>query len=819
MELNTKRKLPYNVIKSSSSSGTFLPECILEDKPSEQSSRWSSETNTPPQYLLLRLEQPAIVSHITFGKYEKAHVCNLKRFKIYGGNDEDNLIELLDSGLKNDSVSESFRLRYTVRGHFFPFRFIKIVPIQSWGPSYNFSIWYVGLEGDDSHQLVKSSEQWHQQYRERETIRLCLKHFRQQNYTEVFESLQKKTRIQLEDPLLTELHEALVKRGDYLEAEQIILRAIDGGLFEDWINTLEPVPEWHPLILPEDILTDENSTLSPVQTPLATPDNLTPEDENPAAPMASLQHQDNNSNNNNVSASGDSSLSEGPSIPTRYDSLTGSPTGPVIPLPTQPGNRGGHQMVIDSANQTIYLFGGWDGNRDLSDFWAYDITSEKWKLLSMDTEADGGPSPRSCHKMVLDSSCKHIFILGRYLERSMRDRAQNIKSDFYLYDIDSSRWTLVTDDTSAMGGPSLVFDHQMCVDQETRTIYVFGGQSLLNNSADSSPIAAAIAAGEKTYSGLFEYHIPTNTWRKRRDDIGSGASPDKELKSRSSHSMLFHQGQRKLFIFGGQRKRDEYLNDFFSYNVDTDEVEIISTGTSPESIIPAVGHTQRATIDFDRSEIHVMTGLNKDKDKGDKSRESRVSNSFWVYNIVTNKWTCFYRNDNNSPQYWNTMQTQEPRPRYAHQLVYDEINRTHYMFGGNPGGKQGKEDRVRLGDFWRLNLLRPNRREVLRKCQVYIRKSRFCELAQDDPMSALNYLHTELASVIKHDDANEEKKYQRLASQLFQYPGGKDRTEENSAKHQLRTDLFDLLASHFPEEMTHPRGNLIDMIPYPMDLN
>jgi hypothetical protein len=33
---------------------------------------------------------------VTFGKYEKAHVCNLKRFKIYGGNDEDNFIELLD---------------------------------------------------------------------------------------------------------------------------------------------------------------------------------------------------------------------------------------------------------------------------------------------------------------------------------------------------------------------------------------------------------------------------------------------------------------------------------------------------------------------------------------------------------------------------------------------------------------------------------------------------------------------------------------------------------------------------------------------------
>ena len=44
------------------------------------------------------------------------------------------------------------------------------------------------------------------------------------------------------------------------------------------------------------------------------------------------------------------------------------------------------------------------------------------------------------------------------------------------------------------------FQFQMCVDQETRTIYVFGGQSLINTSADVSPIAAAAAAAAGTVS-------------------------------------------------------------------------------------------------------------------------------------------------------------------------------------------------------------------------------------------------------------------------------------------------------------------------------
>ena len=48
------------------------------------------------------------------------------------------------------------------------------------------------------------------QYREREAIRLCLKHFRQHNYSEAFETLQKKTKISLEHPTLTDLHNQLV---------------------------------------------------------------------------------------------------------------------------------------------------------------------------------------------------------------------------------------------------------------------------------------------------------------------------------------------------------------------------------------------------------------------------------------------------------------------------------------------------------------------------------------------------------------------------------------------------------------------------------
>ena len=53
----------------------------------------------------------------------------------------------------------------------------------------------------------------------------------------------------------------------------------------------------------------------------------------------------------------------------------------------KPGMRGGHQMVLDPTAELLYLFGGWDGNQDLSDLWVYNITSNKWTVICKNTEA------------------------------------------------------------------------------------------------------------------------------------------------------------------------------------------------------------------------------------------------------------------------------------------------------------------------------------------------------------------------------------------------------------------------------------------------
>merc|ERR1719219_2143909 len=163
--------------------------------------------------------------------------------------EEDNLIEVLDSGLKNDSCSENFTVQHQINKQFYPVRYVKIVPLQSWGPSFNYSVWYVALFGDDNPAMTKYFLKWHHEFRERETIRLCLKHFRQQNYLEAFESLQKKTKIQLEDPLLTELHSTLVNDGDYVKTEELIKQCLKEEVFSEYMKRQQPLPVWTPLIL------------------------------------------------------------------------------------------------------------------------------------------------------------------------------------------------------------------------------------------------------------------------------------------------------------------------------------------------------------------------------------------------------------------------------------------------------------------------------------------------------------------------------------------------------------------------------------------
>eukprot|EP00794_Sanderia_malayensis_P006101 gene6101-6805_t len=635
----------YTVHKWSSYSANYHPNNVLSDNPHEQSSRWSSDSNYPPQFLILKLNKPSIVTSISFGKYEKSHVCNLRKFKVYGGLNTDYMTELLTGGLKNDNLKESFALKHELEERKFPCKFLKIVPIMSWGPSFNFSIWHVSLEGiDDIH-----------------VIRPCLKWYK------------------------------TVEKGDFGKAESIIEQAAEDGLFQHFIAEQEYEPKWNPIV------------------PL-------------------------NENGEETTC--------------------------------QPGMRGGHQMCIDAENSIIYLLGGWDGMQDLSDFWAFHCTTGQWQCISTDTVKDGGPSARSCHKICLDIKEACLYTLGRYLDSETRATA-NLKSDFYKYDLRDGHWQIISEDTAEDGGPNLIFDHQMVYDPVTEKIFVFGGRILTNSSIDERGFSPQ-------FSGMYTYHVRTNTWKK--------------------------------------------LSDFFTFNLDTCEIKNVLENSENKQV-PAAGFTQRSTIDSELNEIYVLSGLSKDKEK----REEAVRNSFWVYDIKRGKWSCVYKNENMGVQYWSKMQHLEPCPRFAHQLVYDHVHKTHYLFGGNPG--KSSLPKMRLDDFWMLKLKRPCLSYLVRRCKLMIRKHRYKELTEQDPLTAVSFLQTEVSKLVDHFDKAERAEFESLATNLFAIKQASSDSESSSDTedyehgtsfslrgHKHRIELFDELVNFFPDDMVQPKGNLVDLM-------
>ncbi|KAJ8717113.1 hypothetical protein PYW08_005512 [Mythimna loreyi] len=715
-------KLVYTVHKYSSYSANYVPENIMVNNPTDQLSRWFTDNNTPHQYIMLRLKTPSIVESIKFGKYIKAHVSDLKKFQIFGGTDEHNLSLLLTAGLKKDSSAETFRLRYrTPEGLFLPIQYLKIVPLQSWGPAYNYTIWYVELNGKNQEQIISNAMETISLRKEEEAVRMLLKHLRRRRYKDAFEALSRESGVMLEGPLQARLWNALVESGDYKLAEEIFDEAVAEGEL-DWYMSWQPyTPVWRQMSACSSQVEDRLWSGEAPPPPPARQHDLLCTDRDPRPDTA-----------------------EAPVNGVDPNELC-DPCGTSMCC-NKPGPRGGHQLVVDSTTGTLYLFGGWNGTEDLDDLWSFDTSSERWTLLCHHSGLVGGPSPRSCHKMVFDPVHRRLFTLGRYLDNAQRIPS-NMNSDLYMYDVTSGEWSLICNDTAAAGGPRLVFDHQMCIDPDTQTIYVFGGRVLPANTEEVvSP----------QYSGLYAYYISTNTWQLILCDKHDQNVP----QARVSHSMLFHPIQRRLYMFAGQRNK-EHLVDLWWWDVGTGECGALCRGAAAPPP-PQAGFTQRATLDPDTDEMFVLSGMSKEKDK-------RVYNTLWVFSLRRLTWTCVYRNDSLGPN--------EPRPRFAHQLVYDPVKKIHYLFGGNPGNQSSP--RVRLDDLWALRLRRAALHEAARTARVALREACYRAMAaaaaQDpDPAAAtgaLHYLRNDLYEALDHSNPKEVSRFQKLATVLFAGPG------------------------------------------------
>lgn len=324
-------RLEYKIVGCSSYSPTYGPEHIKHDCPEDQGSRWSTISNDQNQFLTVRFEGgkygPSLLRTITFGKFAKTHVCNLKEFFVEIGLDDTNVATqtnrltissgvgndgrcVLHAGLRNDAEPETFTFEDWPLAPLATW--MRIRPTASWGGSFNYSIWYVEVRGhgpQDPSTLAQLQRYFEAQ--ERLSMREALKWSRiRRSQCDVGGK---------KGDLAAELYRVIVLEGNFAQAQRLLA---DNPVYLD--DFLRAAAREQP------------------QTAQWTP----------------IKAIDGNGNNNN-------------SVQT---SIIASPSP-----------RGGHQMVADVRNGRLYLFGGFNGTHDLGDLWQCSLTARGTSTIGFPT--------------------------------------------------------------------------------------------------------------------------------------------------------------------------------------------------------------------------------------------------------------------------------------------------------------------------------------------------------------------------------------------------------------------------------------------------
>ncbi|KAJ1967101.1 hypothetical protein IWQ62_002060 [Dispira parvispora] len=569
--------LNYDVVGYSSYSSDFHPNNIKVNQPVSGRSRWSSEFNDQRQYLILKLERPSLLHSITLGKFSRKHVCNLKEFRVLAAPAENQWIEVLHLGVRDNSEPETFTVRHTLQHSQIPFPvlWVKIIPMMTYDIKFNFSIWYVELHGIQDPQIMQPLLAQYRAYCERISLRFCLKviqdhlacdsevgpllvHELQSNVKTSNASALLGDRampLQLEDPIVSELRNA-VHAGHFDQVEDLLTACQSRGLFDDYLQRCPYTSQWERIPI-----NDEHCPW--------------------------------------------------------------------------PGPRGGHQMCVDNERGHIYLFGGWNGTHNLSDFWRFDMQHSTWTLLSEDTVAQGGPRGRSCHTMCLCPQTRIIYILGRYVDP--KDRGEGpLENDFYGYDIDHATWNCLSLNTELDGGPRLSFDFDLAVDSAHQHLYVFGGRILVSDTRECQ------------YSGLYRYDIQQKSWVTLRPDIVP-QDAEAPLRSRMEASLLYDPRYHQLLIISAQGESSA-ASEFAVYDIANDTVyEKVDLSVS-KPIVYSNPFTHRATFDPNRQEVYIFTGEAPHASAGvDRHTEREFTSTLWCYHLPTERWTRVFSTSTQLP--------------------------------------------------------------------------------------------------------------------------------------------------------------------------
>ena len=206
----------------------------------------------------------------------------------------------------------------------------------------------------------------------------------------------------------------------------------------------------------------------------------------------------------------------------------------------------------------------------------------------------------------------------------------------WIYDLNTNTWMNVEPSTK----PSARYDHAMAYDSESDRVILFGGQ-------DYTP-------SDETWT----YDFNANAWT----EVTSAVGP----RGRHSHAMAYDSESDRVILFGGTL-RDEYSNETWAYDFNTNNWTFMEPATSPSGLSDAMAY------DAESDRIILFS-----------------DGETWAYDFNTNNWT----NANPGPG---------RSPFVGDSMTYDaESDRVVLIDGGSGGTTPGlypEETRTRSYDF------------------------------------------------------------------------------------------------------------------------
>eukprot|EP00051_Salpingoeca_urceolata_P010652 m.130671 g.130671 ORF g.130671 m.130671 type:complete len:1329 (-) comp16798_c1_seq4:908-4894(-) len=253
---------------------------------------------------------------------------------------------------------------------------------------------------------------------------------------------------------------------------------------------------------------------------------------------------------------------------------------------TEPTAR--RHAAMDSANGSVYLFGGYDSHVPaFSDTWRYDPKVNKWQMLP--TDAATSPSGRFGHVLLSTDNGKELIMFGGIGP----DVAGNLPTanpvDFWRFEIASSRWSRIAvqgdmplariDFAGGIRGDKLVIFGGKNMTDMMNSSWVYTFSTSTWSRVDVCPPARFAHAGSVVNSGKESFFLiqgGSADWFSRVmiDDAWAFSFKNQtwfplELAegSESPGKRMFHAsstfGDWAMVIYGGMRNRELLADTWF----------------------------------------------------------------------------------------------------------------------------------------------------------------------------------------------------------------------------------------------------------------